>query len=82
MRRWRAHIEPDESGALSVEGRLGGVVLRQPVDTMVDKELENGSPEASARTGKIAIANPRRLPPLTEIFRGEGSASLRSVARA
>jgi len=49
------------------------------VDTMVDKELEkNGSPEASALLGKIAIANSKVVyRRFMEIFRGEGFASLR-----
>ena len=50
------------------------------VDTAVDKELEkNGTPEAHALAGKIAIANSKVVyRRFTEIFHGEGFASLRS----
>ena len=50
------------------------------VDTVVDKELEkNGSPEARALLGKIAIANSKVVyRRFMEIFHGEGFASLRS----
>lgn len=49
------------------------------VDTMVDKELEkNGSPEARALLGKIAIANSKVVyRRFMEIFHGEGFAGLR-----
>ena len=50
------------------------------VDTAVDKELEkNGTPEAKALAGKIAIANSKVVyRRFMEIFHGEGFASLRS----
>jgi transaldolase/glucose-6-phosphate isomerase len=49
------------------------------VDTMVDKALEaNGTPEAKALLGKIAIANSKLVyRRFLEIFHGEGFASLR-----
>ena len=50
------------------------------VDTAVDKELEkNGTTEAKALAGKIAIANSKVVyRRFMEIFHGEGFASLRS----
>ena len=50
------------------------------VDTVVDKELEkNGSAEAQALLGKIAIANSKIVyRRFMEIFHGEGFAALRS----
>ncbi|MSP37273.1 MAG: bifunctional transaldolase/phosoglucose isomerase [Deltaproteobacteria bacterium] len=50
------------------------------VDTVVDKELEkNGSAEAKALLGKIAIANSKIVyRRFLEIFHGEGFAALRS----
>ena len=50
------------------------------VDTLVDKELEkNGSAEAKALLGKIAIANSKIVyRRFLEIFHGEGFAALRS----
>jgi transaldolase / glucose-6-phosphate isomerase len=50
------------------------------VDTMVDKELEkNGTAEAKALLGKIAIANSKVVyRRFMEIFHGEGFAALRS----
>ena len=49
------------------------------VDTMVDKALEaNGTPEAKALLGKIAIANSKLVyRRFLEIFHGEGFAALR-----
>ena len=49
------------------------------VDTMVDKALEaNGTPEAKALLGKIAIANSKLVyRRFLEVFHGEGFAALR-----
>jgi len=76
----RAYVKGLERGANPAQVASVASFFVSRVDTVVDKALEsNGSAEAKALLGKIAIANSRVVyRRFMEIFHGEGFASLRS----